>query len=388
VKQSHLPQFSKLKLPPINLEQWKYTNPLTIMPSEVTTNPPPSYDTVPLPIAIDNKCYKVLLRNGKYDQDLSHLPPGVEISCRQTAPADSSQEYFEQLNQLTAPFEVEINIPSNLKIKTPLYLLNQLSISPSTLIQPRVKIVVGEGSKLAIHELHYTESQNNIAGYSNSLTKITAGNNSKVEHLLSQLTNSKFHSLTKVVAKLGANATLNSYLCSLGGEVAITQLDAKLSEEGAYLGSYALYNLGKEQHHDFQTTITHQKPHTSSQQLFKGVMDDHAHGIFTGKVNIAPGAYQSDSSQFNHNMLLSNHAKADSRPTLDVLNDDVKCGHGATVGQLSDDSLFYCLGRGISLQRATTMLRQAFLLEVVNKVESTELKRELATLLAADKVEE
>ncbi|MBT3235703.1 MAG: Fe-S cluster assembly protein SufD [Bdellovibrionales bacterium] len=381
-----LPQFDHLQLPPLSGEQWKYTKLSTLIPRDVLPGPALLEQErcwSGCPLELDPKSYKVVLLDGQLAMEHTTLPAGVEVSIKERTGSSNSKDYFEQLNSNTANSEVLLTIKSNQSITSPLYLIHQLSSLPQTLLQPRVTVEVGANSKLTIHELLYSlADEQGVGGHVNSVTKFLLEKNANVEHLLSQVADENFHGVVTVIARLRQDASLNTHFASLGSSMAVMRLDAELQDEGAQLGSFALYSLSQNQHHDFQTIIKHLKPHTSGQQLYKGVMKDQAHGIFSGKIEIAPGAHHSESSQYNHNMLLSEKARADSRPTLDVLNDDVKCGHGATVGQLSSDSLFYCQGRGINPERATAMLRQAFLLEVLAKLESQELKQDLLNLLS------
>jgi Fe-S cluster assembly protein SufD len=218
--------------------------------------------------------------------------------------------------------------------------------------------------------------------YSQVHTKVLAQTNSHIEHIaLNSDSNNKIQLInTKAIVKREANYKhINLNLASV---LSRNSLNIKLSEEGANCQSFSLYALNEDQHCDNHTLIEHLMPHTESEQLYKALLDDESHGIFNGRIFIAPNAQLCNSNQLNKNLLLSKKSHAHSQPQLEVFADDVKCAHGSTTGQLSEDELFYFLSRGISPKKAKVLLAHGFCHDISSKISNNIIKIKIEAIIA------
>ncbi len=163
----------------------------------------------------------------------------------------------------------------------------------------------------------------------------------------------------------------------MGAKLSRHDVLLKFNAEGGEAFVDGLYFLGEDQHHDTHSIISHDVPNCTSHQTYKGILNDKSRGVFNGKVFVAVGASGTDGYQSNKNLLLSNDARVDTKPQLEIFNDDVKCSHGATVGQLEEEELFYLLSRGLNETLARNLLTYGFAEEIVNKIEINSIKKQL-----------
>ncbi len=176
---------------------------------------------------------------------------------------------------------------------------------------------------------------------------------------------------------LGRGSVYNSTNINLGGAISRHDIDLKFTAEGGEAWVDGLYMLSGEQHADTHSIIDHLVPNCTSHQNYKGVLNDHSRGVFNGKVFVRENASGTDAKQSNKNLLLSNDARVDTKPQLEIFNDDVKCAHGATVGQLEEEELFYLLTRGLPEPLARNLLTYGFAEEIINKIGIESIKKEL-----------
>jgi Fe-S cluster assembly protein SufD len=181
-------------------------------------------------------------------------------------------------------------------------------------------------------------------------------------------------------ATLGRSANFASCSISLGAALARHDIGATLSE-GADASLNGLYIVDGTQHVDHHTTIDHARPHATSRELYKGILDGDASAVFSGKVLVRKDAQKTDSRQTNQNLLLSDSARIDSKPELEIFADDVRCTHGATIGQLDAESLFYLQSRGIGKREARSLLTRAFAQDVVDRIKVPVVKESLEAIL-------
>jgi Fe-S cluster assembly protein SufD len=168
---------------------------------------------------------------------------------------------------------------------------------------------------------------------------------------------------------------------TLGGKLVRNHTRANLTGEGGYAELNGLFLVSGNQHVDNFTTIQHAEAHCSSRELYKGILNDQARGVFRGRIVVAEGAQKTDSKQTNNNLLLSDDALVNTKPQLEIYADDVKCTHGATVGQVDDEAMFYLRARGIGKEAARSMLISAFASEVLDEIKLPVLREELGNLL-------
>ncbi len=248
------------------------------------------------------------------------------------------------------------------------------------LASPRVVVVAERGSELTL-----VESYGAVAprpSFTNAVTEVALGSGARLTHVKLQAeAEGSFH-IGGLHVEQGRDSRFASHLFSLGGALARNEVHATFAAEGGECTLQGLYVGHGTQHLDHHTRLDHAHPRCISRELYKGVLDDHARGTFHGKVLVRPDAQQTDSRQYNRNLLLSETAMADSRPQLEILADDVKCAHGATVGRLDEQALFYLRARGIPKAEAERLLTHAFASEVVGAVPVAALRDQVEALLA------
>ncbi len=238
---------------------------------------------------------------------------------------------------------------------------------------PRNLIVVGRGSQIAIVE-SFLGSGNY---FTNAVTEIVASEGAIVDHYkVERESLDSFHVGTvQIHQERSSNVTARSV--SLGGGLVRNEVNVALAGEGASLTLDGLFVLADRQHVDNHTVIDHVKPHCDSLELYKGILDEQSRGIFDGLIIVRPDAQKTNSRQVNRNLLLSETAVVDSKPTLEIRNDDVKCSHGSTIGQLDEDAMFYLRARGLGEAEARSLLIYAFASEIVDRMKVDAVKEQI-----------
>ena len=229
---------------------------------------------------------------------------------------------------------------------------------------PRLLILAGERSEASVVETYAGDGRY----LRNAVTEIEVGDGAVLDHYkIQRESRAAFHVHT-LAARQGRASRFTSHNVALGGALARTQLDAILDAEGAECTLNGLFLGSGNQHIDNHTTIDHAKPHCTSRELYKGIMDDKSRGVFYGKIIVRPDAQKTDAIQTNKNLLLSREALVNSTPALEIFADDVKCKHGATTGQLDPAALFYVRSRGIGEADARALLTRAFAADVADRL--------------------
>jgi Fe-S cluster assembly protein SufD len=213
------------------------------------------------------------------------------------------------------------------------------------------------------------------------VTELVAGEGSVVDHYKLECESVEaFHVATTQIHQQRA-AAVTTRVISLGGAVVRNELNVALTGEGASVVLEGLYVLTGRQHVDNHTVVDHARPHCESLELYKGILDESARGIFDGKIIVRPGAQKTVSRQTNNNLLLSGTAIADSKPTLEIFNDDVKCNHGSTIGQLDEEAMFYLRSRGVGETEARSLLVYAFASEIVDRMKVEAVREQVRRIM-------
>jgi Fe-S cluster assembly protein SufD len=264
-----------------------------------------------------------------------------------------------------------INIDKKSQLDKPLQIVHVISAKASTFVQPLVQVVVADHCELKLiqHTLGLS-SQVNTAHAFNCDLHITAGKAANVKFANLQNANSKDFNFSRVQFSLSQDSQLVSLDLALGGKTSRHYLATEFTAENANAGVYGLTLLADEQHCDHYTYIHHKIGHNNSIQHYKSILTDKSQSVFRGRVRIEQDAQKANSHQLNNNLLISKAAQATSIPQLEIYADDVKAGHGSTVGQLNKDEIFYFLSRGISEKQAVQMLSHGFTKELVYKLEN------------------
>lgn len=238
---------------------------------------------------------------------------------------------------------------------------------------PHLLIIAEAGSKATIVEKYASPSR----CFTNAAVQIVVEDNASLTHYRVQKESPEaFHyGVTEVMVNRGGS--YNATSINLGGALSRHDIEVKFTAEGGEAWVDGLYMLNGTQHHDTHSIIDHTVPNCTSHQNYRGVLNDKSRAVFNGKVFVRENAHGTDAEQSNKNLLLSNDARVDTKPQLEIFNDDVKCSHGATVGQLEDEELFYLLTRGLPESLARNLLTYGFAEEVINKITIEAIKGEL-----------
>ncbi|MCD6234467.1 MAG: Fe-S cluster assembly protein SufD [Candidatus Marinimicrobia bacterium] len=292
-------------------------------------------------------------------------PDGIKAYLGKTD--KKGNDYFSYLNGAFFTDGAVIRIPENYQCERPIHLL-YLTVGNENLRYSAIRniILMGAGSSATVVETY--DSLDRKPVLTNAVTEVFVGENAGLRHHILQLQNEKslfFGSTNSTL--LRDSRYLNTWV-SLGSRLSRKDVDADLTGPGSNCQLYGLYAGRDGQLMDNRTVITHHTPHATSNQVYKGILDDESRGVFNGKILVAQDAQKTEAHQLNRNLILSDKAHADSKPQLKIFADDVKCSHGATVGQLDKTAMFYLQSRGIAKEVARSMLTFAFANDVVDSI--------------------
>jgi Fe-S cluster assembly protein SufD len=316
------------------------------------------------------------------------LPEGVTISTlRDSMPAHEgpsvkSEHPFVLLN--TAFFEdgLFIHIAPKTVVTEPIHIVCVAEPgAKATMVSPRVFVVVGEQAQVSLIETYSgAEGQPMLV---NAVTEVLLGPGAVVDHVkVQQEASTTFHFASTFV-HLHRASTFTSQAITFGGRIARNDISATLAGEGAECTLNGLYVADGETLVDTHTTIDHAQPHCPSHEVYKGILTGKARGVFNGKIIVRPDAQKTDAKQTNKALLLSGDASINTKPQLEIFADDVKCTHGATIGQLDDTQMFYLRARGIHKTDARNMLIHAFASDVLNGIKHDAIRQQLEAALVA-----
>jgi Fe-S cluster assembly protein SufD len=267
-----------------------------------------------------------------------------------------------------------IIVPRNEAIKRPVHLLFVATQAESA-SHPRCLLIARSGSAVTVVEDYVTLQEG--AYITNAVTEIAIEDNAQVDHTRIQRDSMNSFHIANCAASLGHSSRYRSVSAAFGARISRYDLNALMAAEGAECNVDGLALIKERQLADTHTAIDHARPDGTSRQLHKCIIDGAAHAVFNGKIIVRAGAQRTDSSQSSRNLLLNSRARVDTKPQLEIFADDVKCAHGATVGQLDTEELFYLKSRGLSALGARNLLTYAFGAEVIDRVPVASLKREL-----------
>jgi Fe-S cluster assembly protein SufD len=277
---------------------------------------------------------------------------------------------FAALNLAFAEF-VTITIPKETKVEEPIEI--SFTADENTAIFPHVLIIAGAGSKATIVETYASPGKS----FTNAAVQIVVEDNANLTHYRVQKESAEAFNVGTTEVGLGRGSRYDSTNINIGGALSRHDIDLKFTQEGGEAFVDGLYMLNGTQHADTHSIIDHLVPNCTSHQNYKGVLNDKSRAVFNGKVFVRENAHGTDAQQSNKNLLLSNEARVDTKPQLEIFNDDVKCSHGATVGQLEEEELFYLLTRGLPENLARNLLTYGFAEEIIRKIGIESIKSDL-----------
>ncbi|MFZ2490019.1 MAG: Fe-S cluster assembly protein SufD [Thermoanaerobaculia bacterium] len=372
VRQEGAERFAALGWPTTRLESWRYTNLAPLAKVAWKSADSATQVQTPSPFA-GRAVLELVFVNGHYAGRTGDAPIGV----RNLAAAGSDALVERHLSQqatldgnamiaLNASNMVDgaiLEIPAGIVVEGFIHLLF-IGSGDGIWSHPRNLIVLGRGAQAAVVESYVGTG----AYFTNAVTEIVAGDGAVLDHYRVQQESLSAHHVGHTAIRQERSSSVTSRSIALGGSIARVETTVVLGGEGAAIALDGLFVGSGNQHLDNQTTIDHATPHCDSTELYKGVLDQNARGVFDGRIIVRPHAQKTASKQENRNLLLSESAIVDSKPTLEIHNDDVKCNHGSTIGQIDQEAFFYLRSRGIGADEARNLLVLAFASEIVDRM--------------------
>ncbi len=394
--------FAELGFPTTKLEDWKYCN----------VSPVAGVRFVPAPYELTDKirkqvkelpfagldCTRMVFVNGHYAEELSSvrdLPEGARITNMARALtqegavtahlgryAKHRRHPFVALNTAFVEDGAFIELPKGVAIEKPIGIIYVSAGGTEPWVaHPRNLVIAAQGSQATVVETYL-----GIDGgvyFNNAVTEIVAEENAHIDYVKFQdESESAFHVAT-MLAYAARNAAAVTNSIQLGARLGREEVTTVLDGEGAEAYLYGLYVTNGRQLLDNHTAIDHAQPHCSSREFYKGILDGKSTAVFNGKILVRKDAQKTDSKQSDKNLLLSEDATINTKPQLEIFADDVKCTHGATIGQIDPESIFYLRARGIGLEEARKLLIEAFASEIVDHVKFEPLRKQLKSALLA-----
>ena len=333
--------------------------------------------------------YSIITINGLFQKNQSKIPSGISVNTFDKLndtdkkffhkffnnQDDSKSDIFTSINTINYKESLLIKIDKNYSKKDHVNILNFIiSNSGESINHIRKLIVSNQNSKSVFIEEFI--SLNSIENFSTSVTEIFQEENSEIEYLNIQNDKNNFH-FNSINISQKQNSISNCFTFSYSGALVRNNLNIKLKEKNCYSNMYGFYALREKSHVDNHTTVDHIDENSISNEHYKGIMDNNSNGVFNGKIFVRKKAQKTNAFQSNNNILLSDEAKINTKPQLEIWADDVKCSHGCTVGQLDKEAIFYLQSRGISREKAISMLLGAFSEEIIEKIENQFVKQKI-----------
>ena len=373
-------RFGELGLPTIRREEWRETNVSALSKQEWRRAADAPHVLPALPVALTNGPRLVVI-DGHVALEASRLDQLAGLTCirLESALNDAPRvvpAWSRELGQVAA-YSTQAFVALNTAFLSDGWLIEvapRTTIAPAIEVvyvttgayvsHPRLLVVLGEGSSAALIE-RFVGSPD-ATYFTNAVTEISLAENATLRHYkLCEEGAGAYHLATTAVSQ-AAHSVFEDVSLSFGGKLVRYDLSTRLLGEGSQAVLNGLYLATGEQHVDHHTRIEHLAQHTVSEQLYKGILNDHAKGVFNGRIVVAPNAQKTDAKQSNKNLLLSNRAAINSKPELEIAANDVKCRHGSATGQLDAEALFYLRSRGLSQRVAEQLLLRAFANEVTS----------------------
>ena len=397
-RQSAFERFVAHGLPTRQEEEWKYTDVAAIGKRESLAPdnipPDPSSEAALYAWALSREnVHLMVFVNGHYSSELSELadlPAGASLESLADLldkSADVPEKLFGEHHEhtifgaLNTSFTTDgavLRLAPWTVLKKPLYLLF-IASGHGTSIYPRNIVIAGEGSRATVIE-HYF-GMLDARNFTDAVTQIDLATGAELHHCkLLQEGRDAFH-VAGIHAEQEAGSSFHSHSFALGGRLARNDITSRLNGPECRCTFDGLYLLEGRQHMDHHTRIDHLAPSCTSREYYRGIMDNESHGVFNGKVIVHPHADKTDAHQSNSNLLLSRKAEIDTKPQLEIFADDVRCTHGATVGQLDEGSLFYLRSRGIDAELARSLLIYGFANDIIRRVEVPEMRTRIEHLV-------
>lgn len=393
-------RFTELGFPAVDDEEWRYTNVAAIRRRTFDAIAPSSAGlsrAALSPFVASDDEIRLVLVNGRFSRDLSvlnDLPKGVTVASLSEALTDSAtlvephlaryvefdQRPFAALNTAFFHDGAFVHISRGVRLEKPIHVLHVTTpAADGAMLSPRVLIVAEENSEACVIESYAGAGES--VHLTNAVTELIAGDNAVLAHHKVQREPLGAYHVGLLRLQTGRDTNLTSHSIAFGGAIARNDIHAVMNGSGGDCHMNGLFVGAGSQHIDHHLRVEHAKPHCDSREYFKGILDGQAHGVFTGRIVVHKDAQKTDAKQTNMNLLLSEEAQIDTKPQLEIFADDVKCTHGATIGQIDSDAMFYLRSRGVPESRARSLMVFAFASESLAEIKNEPLRAQLRRLL-------
>jgi Fe-S cluster assembly protein SufD len=402
LRENSFDQFERAGFPNVKQEDWKYTNVTSIAranfaPVLTRNGTALTRDGGLTPFICEEARHsRLVFVNGMFRAELSAtsaLPDGVvamdlrealrsseyEVTVREYLEHPVLANGFAALNTALFTSGLFLKIPRGVSIEAPIHLLfigEGAAENPPPAAFPRVMIVAEENSSASIIE-SYASPKDDGVYLTNAIVDLSLAEGARLQHYKIQRESLGAFHVATTRAELGPTSSYKATTINFGAALSRHDIYVQMDHEGAECSVDGLYMVDGSQHTDTHSVIDHRQPHCTSHQLYKGILDGKSRAVFNGKVFVRHGAQQTDARQTNKNLLLSTDARVDTKPQLEIFADDVKCTHGAAVGQIDEEEKFYLESRGINPALARNMLTYGFAEEVIEKIGIESIRREL-----------
>jgi Fe-S cluster assembly protein SufD len=391
-------RFEELGFPTTDEEDWKYTSvaPVARKTFELAASRPVELesDAVEMLVSAEARRSRLVFVNGVYSPGLSSLeaiPPevvaediGAALAGEQAGVlwehlgrlSGEGDDAFDALNTAFHVGGALLRIPAGVEVEAPVQLLFvTVPGGAEAAAFPRVLVVAERDSRLDLIETH--AALGDAEYFTDAVVEVFVGCGARVTHYKVQDEGGRAFHVASTRAEVSSAGSYDLTTVTLGARLSRHDIEVVLGSEGAECRVDGLYIVGTGQHADTHSLIDHREPNCTSRQNYKGILDGRSRAVFNGRVFVHAGARQTDAEQSNKNLLLSSEARVDTKPQLEIYNDDVKCSHGATVGQLEEEELFYLLSRGLHPDLARNLLTYGFAEEIVARIKFESIRAQL-----------
>ncbi len=394
VRREAIEHFGELGFPTLRHEDWRFTNPKPIAETAFTLATRNDAAVGPILDAqiLDADWPRLVFVDGYFSAEFSSIGTlaGVQAGSLATLPAavtglvqphigrhaDYTREAFTALNTAFVADVAVVHVPADIDADRPVHIVHVATPGGEPQVShPRGLIVAETGSRLTVVETFAASDAGSY--FRNSVTEIVAADNTHVDHYKLVIETDQTYHVGTTHIHQGRDSSVSSHTITLGGRLVRNNVTTVLDGEGSNCTLNGLYIMGGRNHVDNHLRVEHAKPHCDSREYFKGILDGHARAVFTGRIVVHEDAQKTDAKQTNMNLLLSDDAQVDTKPQLEIFADDVKCTHGATIGQLDEDARFYLRSRGIDEAAARGVLLFAFAQESIDQVTPEPLRDRL-----------